>query len=161
MRPVVVGAGPTGLFTAIALARRGHDVVLVDRDPGPPAQGPWRRRGVMQFHHAHTLRGPVVDALRTGMPDVLDDLVDAGAVVADAPDGRAAALLFRRATFDAALRRRALVEPRIEVRTDHVGGVVEHGGGIPGVSLSSHALVGDVVIDASGRGSRFTADLRP
>jgi 2-polyprenyl-6-methoxyphenol hydroxylase-like FAD-dependent oxidoreductase len=161
MRAVVVGAGPTGLFTAIALARRGHDVVLVDRDPGPPAQGPWRRRGVMQFHHAHTLRGPVVDALRAEMPDVLDDLVDAGAVIADAPDGRATALLCRRSTFDAALRRRALAEPRIEMRTGHVDGVVEQHGRIRGVSLSSRALVGDVVIDASGRASRFTADLRP
>ena len=39
MRTVVVGAGPTGLFTAIALARRGREVVVVDRDPGPPPSG--------------------------------------------------------------------------------------------------------------------------
>jgi hypothetical protein len=26
----------------------------------------------MQFHHAHTLRGPVVEALRAEMPDVLE-----------------------------------------------------------------------------------------
>jgi 2-polyprenyl-6-methoxyphenol hydroxylase-like FAD-dependent oxidoreductase len=72
MRAIIVGAGPTGLFTAMALARRGHDVVLVDRDPGPPASGTWQRKGVMQFHHAHTLRGPVVEALRAEMPDVLE-----------------------------------------------------------------------------------------
>jgi 2-polyprenyl-6-methoxyphenol hydroxylase-like FAD-dependent oxidoreductase len=30
MRTVIVGAGPTGLYTAIALARRGHDVVVID-----------------------------------------------------------------------------------------------------------------------------------
>ena len=74
MRTVIVGAGPTGLFTAIALARRGRAVVVVDRDPGPPAQGTWQRKGVMQFHHAHTFRGPVVEALQAEMPDVLDDL---------------------------------------------------------------------------------------
>ena len=82
MRTVIVGAGPTGLFTAIALARRGRDVVVVDRDPGPPPHGVWQRKGVMQFHHAHAFRGPVVEALRAEMPDVLDDLTAAGADVA-------------------------------------------------------------------------------
>ena len=71
MQIVVVGAGPAGLFSAIALARRGHRITVVDRDPGPPPHGRWQRKGVMQFHHAHTLRGPVVDALRDEMPDVL------------------------------------------------------------------------------------------
>ena len=37
MRSVIVGAGPTGLYTAIALARRGHQVTVIDRDPGPAA----------------------------------------------------------------------------------------------------------------------------
>ena len=88
VRTVIVGAGPTGLFTAIALARRGRAVVVVDRDPGPPAQGTWQRKGVMQFHHAHTFRGPVVEALQAEMPDVLNDLTTAGAGLPAAP-GRA------------------------------------------------------------------------
>jgi 2-polyprenyl-6-methoxyphenol hydroxylase-like FAD-dependent oxidoreductase len=161
MRTIIVGAGPTGLFTAIALARRGRDVVLVDRDPGPPASGTWHRKGVMQFHHAHTLRGPVVDALRTEMPDVLEHLVAAGAVVADAPDGRAAALLCRRATFDAVLRRSAMGTPGISVHTGHVGGLSRERGRVRGVTLFGRTLTGDAVIDASGRASRFTGDVRP
>jgi 2-polyprenyl-6-methoxyphenol hydroxylase-like FAD-dependent oxidoreductase len=40
MQTAIVGAGPAGLFTAIALARRGHRVTLVDRDPGPPPAAP-------------------------------------------------------------------------------------------------------------------------
>ena len=36
MRILVVGAGPSGLYCALALARRGHDIDLVDREPGPP-----------------------------------------------------------------------------------------------------------------------------
>ncbi|HEY9264860.1 MAG TPA: FAD-dependent oxidoreductase, partial [Mycobacterium sp.] len=71
MAIVVVGAGPTGLFTAIALARRGRRVIVVDRDPGPGGPGVWRRRGVMQFEHAHTFRGQVVEALNTEIPDAL------------------------------------------------------------------------------------------
>jgi 2-polyprenyl-6-methoxyphenol hydroxylase-like FAD-dependent oxidoreductase len=161
MRTIIVGGGPTGLFTAIALARRGRDVVLVDRDPGPPRHGRWQRRGVMQFHHSHTLRGPVVDALRHEMPDVLDHLVKAGAVVAEAPDGRPAALLCRRATFDAVLRRRAEGEPGVSLRTGHVDGLTHEGGRIRGVTLSGRTLGSDVVIDASGRASRFTRDVRP
>jgi 2-polyprenyl-6-methoxyphenol hydroxylase-like FAD-dependent oxidoreductase len=31
MRSVIVGAGPTGLYTAVALARRGHQVTVIDR----------------------------------------------------------------------------------------------------------------------------------
>ena len=34
MRPVIVGAGPTGLSTAIALARRAHQVAVIDSDGG-------------------------------------------------------------------------------------------------------------------------------
>ena len=108
MRTIVVGAGPTGLFTAIALARRGREVVVVDRDPGPPGglDAVWQRKGVMQFHHAHTFRGQVVEALRAEMPDVLDDLVNAGATIATtAENGR------RRCCADGDVRAHA-VAPR-------------------------------------------------
>ena len=43
MRSVIVGAGPTGLFTAVALARRGHQVTVIDRDPGPDGGRWWDR----------------------------------------------------------------------------------------------------------------------
>jgi 2-polyprenyl-6-methoxyphenol hydroxylase-like FAD-dependent oxidoreductase len=33
MKALVAGGGPVGIFTAIALARRGHEVTFVDRDP--------------------------------------------------------------------------------------------------------------------------------
>jgi 2-polyprenyl-6-methoxyphenol hydroxylase-like FAD-dependent oxidoreductase len=46
MRAVIVGAGPTGLYTAIALARRGHEIAVIDRDPGPGDDQWWDRRGV-------------------------------------------------------------------------------------------------------------------
>jgi len=35
VRTVIVGAGPTGLYLGIALARRGQQVSVVDRDNGP------------------------------------------------------------------------------------------------------------------------------
>ena len=51
-----MGAGPAGLYTAIALARRGHEVVVIDRDRGPEGDQRWDRKGVMQVHHPHFFR---------------------------------------------------------------------------------------------------------
>ncbi|WP_102144231.1 FAD-dependent oxidoreductase [Mycobacterium hubeiense] len=160
MRTVIVGAGPTGLFTAIALARRGRDVVVVDRDPGPPPHGMWRRKGVMQFHHAHTFRGPVVEALDAEMPDVLKELTTAGAVVASLPDGRPAALLCRRSTFDRVLRAKAIAEPGVVLITGHVDEVISDRHRAVGVKVHGRWLAADLVIDAAGRASRFTAGIR-
>jgi 2-polyprenyl-6-methoxyphenol hydroxylase-like FAD-dependent oxidoreductase len=160
MRVVIVGAGPTGLFTAIALARRGHDVVMIDRDPGPSGFGPWKRKGVMQFHHAHTFRGPVVDVLRAELPDLVHQLTASGAVVAEGADGRPAALLCRRAAFDTVLRRCAVAEPGVTVLTAHADGLIRARGRVCGVTAAGRAVTADLVIDASGRASRLTAAIR-
>jgi 2-polyprenyl-6-methoxyphenol hydroxylase-like FAD-dependent oxidoreductase len=164
VRTVIVGAGPSGLFTAIALARRGHDVFVVDRDAGPPAAGvdaAWRRRGVMQFHHAHTFRRQVVEVLQDEMPDVLDELTAAGATVATSPDDRPVALLCRRMVFERVLRGTAEAQQGVTLITGHVDTLLRERGRATGVAVDGRALVGDVVVDASGRSSRFTGDVRP
>ena len=161
MRIVVVGAGPTGLYIATALARRGRDVVVIDRDPGPAdGQPTWHRRGVMQFHHAHTFRGPVVDALRAEMPDVLERLTQTGATTVTAPDGSPVALLCRRMVFERELRRTAQREPRITLVSGHVDGVQRERGRVVGVDVQGRHLHTDLVIDASGRASRTLRRLR-
>ena len=162
MRTVIVGAGPTGLFTAIALARRGYDVSVVDRDAGPPAAGvAWRRRGVMQFHHAHTFRGQVVEALRAEMPDVLDDLITAGATIATTAENRPVALLCRRTTFERTLWNRAAAQREITPLCGHVDRIEHHSGRTVGVTVDGRHLPAGLVIDASGRSSRFTDGIRP
>lgn len=161
MRVVIVGAGPTGLFCAVALARRGHKVAVVDRDPGPPPVGRWRRRGVMQFDHAHTFRMPVVDALRAEMPDVVDALTVAGAGIAADPKGSASALLCRRSTFERVLHRIVALQDGV---TRHVGTVQRpHSvdGRVTGVVVGDRVLGGDLVLDASGRAARYLRGLRP
>ena len=70
MRTVIVGAGPTGLFTGDRAGPPRAPVTLVDRDTGPADDGSWARRGVMQFHHPHGFRQQVVEALLAEMPDV-------------------------------------------------------------------------------------------
>src|SRR3954451_21030848 len=79
MQIVVVGAGPTELFLGMTLARRGHGVTVVDRDPGPRPDGSWPPRGVMQFHHPHAFRAQVAETLQEELPDTWDDLLVAGA----------------------------------------------------------------------------------
>ena len=162
MRTVIIGAGPTGLFTAISLARRGWDVVVVDRDPGPPQQGEWQRRGVMQFQHAHSFRGQVVDALNVEMPDVLAALVSAGASVArtSGHNGRAAALHCRRMVFERELWRRAATEPRVQVVTGNVNEVLVERTRAVGVRFGSTVVNADLVIDASGRAGRIAGTVR-
>lgn len=164
MRTVVVGAGPTGLFTAIALARRGREVVVVDRDPGPPRTGAdsvWLRKGVMQFHHAHTFRGKVVEILRAEMPDVLDALVAAGATIATNDEDRPVALLCRRATFERVLWNCAAAQRGVTLRCGHVDLIEHDGGRAVGISVDGRTLRAGLVIDASGRSSRFTDGIRP
>ncbi|MGE2717043.1 FAD-dependent oxidoreductase [Mycolicibacterium litorale] len=161
MHTIVVGAGPVGLFSAIALARRGHPVAVVDRDPGPPRSGPWRRRGVMQFEHAHTFRAPVLDALRAEMPDAADALVASGAGIAPGPTGGAAALLCRRSTFERVLHRVAAREPRITRFVGTVDRPHRVGGRVAGVVIGGRVMTGGLVLDASGRAARYLRDLRP
>jgi 2-polyprenyl-6-methoxyphenol hydroxylase-like FAD-dependent oxidoreductase len=160
VRTIIVGAGPTGLFTAIALARRGRDVVVVDRDPGPAPDGAWPRKGVMQFHQAHTMRRQIIDVLCEDMPDVLEDLIDAGATIATTADNRPAALLCRRILFDRVLRR-AVEAHGVRVVTGHVDNVLRHRGRVVGITVDGGAQPAELVIDASGRASRFTSAVRP
>src|ERR1700759_2641392 len=77
----IVGSGPSGMTAALLLARQGHRITLVDRDPGPVAGRPWDRVGVMQFHLPHSLRAPGRLLLAERLPDVHDALVAAGAEV--------------------------------------------------------------------------------
>ncbi|KMO83295.1 FAD-dependent oxidoreductase [Mycolicibacterium chubuense] len=156
MTTVVVGAGPTGLFTAIALARRGHDVLVIDRDPGPAGNLTWRRRGVMQFAHAHTFRGPVVDALQAEIPGGVDLLVGAGATVVRADDGTAVALRCRRELFERVLRAVASRQHRLTMVTGHVDRVVLDGHRAVGVRVHGTRVSADLVIDASGRAGRMS-----
>lgn len=161
MTIVVVGAGPAGLFTAIALARRGHDVTVVDRDLGPVDGGPWRRRGVMQFAHAHTFRGPVVDALQAEAPDALTLLRQAGATVADADDGTALALRCRREVFERVLRSVAARRHGLTMVAGHVDGVIRDGNRAVGVRVHGTRVPADLVIDASGRAGRIMRESAP
>ena len=162
MRAVIVGAGPTGLYTAIALARRGHQITVIDRDPGPNRGQWWDRKGVMQFHHPHFFRQQVADALMAEMPEVWESLLAAGAVPAILPGqpGVPAGLHCRRVTFERVLRAAAVAESGVRLRTGHVDEVCGERGRVTGVMVGGHQVDADLVIDAGGRSGRLTRALR-
>jgi 2-polyprenyl-6-methoxyphenol hydroxylase-like FAD-dependent oxidoreductase len=162
VRTAIVGAGPTGLYLGIALARRHHEVTVVDRDAGPSADGAWPRKGVMQFHHPHGFRGQVVDALLAEMPEVLDALVAAGAVPVTIPErpGRIVGLQCRRATFEQVLRAAALSESGVQLRRGHADEVRGERGHVVGLEVDGQEVEADLVIDASGRAGRLSRGRR-
>ncbi|TDQ51709.1 flavin-dependent dehydrogenase [Actinomycetospora succinea] len=158
MDTVVVGAGPTGLVSAVALARRGHRVSLVDNDPGPTDAEHWSRRGVMQFHHPHGFRPQAVDVIRAEMPEAFDALLAHGAEPFG-PEGppagdevpRGSGLRCRRMVVERELRRVAESEPgltRVRARAD---AVVAEEGRAAGVGLRDGSVPADLVLVATGR----------
>ena len=165
MRVAIIGAGPAGLFVGAGLARRGHKVITVERDPGPAADGSWPRRGVMQFHHAHAFRHQVVQALEQELPEALQRWLAAGAepVRMRLPDGAEIPMgvRSRRVTFERALRATALHESGVQVHCGHAEDVTRRHGRAHGIRVDGTDLAADLVIDASGRAGRVTRSLRP
>jgi 2-polyprenyl-6-methoxyphenol hydroxylase-like FAD-dependent oxidoreductase len=171
---VVVGAGVGGLGAALALARGGRRVTLLERDAAPTGDTideafAADRRGAPQVRHSHGLAARLRQVLAARFPDVVDALRDAGVVEHDLgamlpPDlagdlGGVKVLQARRTTYEWVLRRAVLAEPNV---TLEVGASVESLLGTPGtptdlpvvtgVRLSDgRELLADAVVASTGR----------
>ena len=137
MQIVVVGGGVSGLSSALALARQGHDVTVIERDDTPmPATADeafeWDRRGAPQVRHSHAFLARLRNLLHDRYPDVYASLLAEGATEMrfgdDLPptitdfqlepgDDELVMLACRRTTFEWVLRRCALAEGRVSFRT--------------------------------------------
>lgn len=157
MDVAVVGSGIAGSFGALLLARRGHRVTLVDRDPGPVDGLPWERVGVMQFHQPHSWRGPVRNALARHLPDVLRAVEDAGAVSVTRPGmpDPATMLLCRREVLERVLWDAATREPGVTRVVGHADGVRVEERRARGVVVDGRPYAATLVVDATGRASRL------
>ncbi|MGC0334162.1 2-polyprenyl-6-methoxyphenol hydroxylase-like FAD-dependent oxidoreductase [Streptomyces sp. SAI-170] len=176
---VVVGAGAAGLFAAAALAEFA-DVTLVERDRLP--QGPEPRRGVPQALHAHLLWSGGGAAFDELLPGVVDEAVARGArlahIMGDMVSRAPNEVWFRRFTttrhhnlvcsrplLDHVLTARVLADPRISLREDTAAvGLAGSATVVTGLRVRTgdrdETLRADLVVDASGRGSRAPLWLR-
>ena len=179
---VVAGAGVGGLASALALARHGHAVTVVERDdlPLPPtaeaAFHGWQRRGAPQARHSHAFLALLRTLLRDWAPDVLAALYEAGATDVDFTrhpppalvplarepgDDDLVGLACRRTTFEWVLRRCAGEVDGIRIVAGTVDGLLSEDGtdGVPhvtGVGLAGgESLAADLVVDAGGRRSQL------
>ena len=162
MRTIVVGAGPVGIFCGLSLARHGHQVTVVDRDPPPPASGPWPRRSVMQFNLPHFFRSIVREVLLSTMPDVWEAVVAAGGVPAR-PEGlpeELTGLQCRRSTFERVTWAVAAREPGLAVKRGHAERLVTRRGRVTGLVVDGSEVEADVVIVAAGRAGRIGDEYR-
>ncbi|WP_089102035.1 FAD-dependent oxidoreductase [Streptomyces hyaluromycini] len=183
---LIVGAGPTGLVTAMLLAADGHRVTVVDQDPSPPADGPygvwqkWRRPGVRQFAAAHALAPAGHSVLRRELPETVSEVVRwgghrhnmiVGALsllpegMAESGDARFGTVAARRPVLEAALLavagRTSGITLRRGVRATRLS--AEDAPGVPGGHVTGVVLdhgehiTADLVVVASGRGGFTTA----
>jgi flavin-dependent dehydrogenase len=176
MTTVVVGGGLAGLSAALFLARRGHPVTVVERDPAPPPASidgvpGWVRRGTPQAGQSHAFLARFRQILAAEAPDVLEALRAAGVAEvaldaappptldgAPAPDPDLVVLAGRRPVVEWVLRRAVHAEPDVTVRAGVAVAGLETGPGpvpvVRGVVLDDGSTLGaTTVIDAAGRRS--------
>lgn len=176
---VVLGAGIAGLLAASVLAEVFPRVTVFDRDALPSEPEP--RRGVPQSRQLHAMHARGAQALTELLPGFWDEMVAAGAVVADtqaevhwylddyllkpAPSGLQG-IAITRPRLEWLMRSRAAALPVVRIcdATD-VTGLATEGGRVTGVHVRAartadavaETVAADLVIDATGRGSRALA----
>jgi 2-polyprenyl-6-methoxyphenol hydroxylase-like FAD-dependent oxidoreductase len=173
---VTIGGGFGGLATGLLCARRGHRVIVIERDP-PPADGSpdddftsWKRLGAPQAWQSHSILAHGRRVLIDELPDVYQAFIDRGVNEETAWYGAGCVegekmLLTRRLVAEACLRRIAEREPGVVVRTgEAVAGLISERGDAPlirGVKLKSGEEVrADLVVDSSGQFSQLPSWLK-
>jgi 2-polyprenyl-6-methoxyphenol hydroxylase-like FAD-dependent oxidoreductase len=171
MRFVVAGGGVAGLAASLAIARAGHDAVVLERDLVHPGGSPdsafdIERRGIPHYFQPHAFLPRGRRLLADWAPDVLDALLDAGADPQDlalklqgprqSGDEDLVYLWVRRPIIEWALRRAAAAEPAVEIQAGvRVAGLLTTGDGAPRAAAvaveGGDPVRGDVVVDALGR----------
>jgi 2-polyprenyl-6-methoxyphenol hydroxylase-like FAD-dependent oxidoreductase len=163
---LVLGGGVAGLSAALLLARDGHRVTLVERDPvdlGPASQAfGWQRAGIPHFLQPHAFIPRGRSELRRHLPDVFAALLAAGGSEVDTrhklggptvdADEELQYLAVRRPVIEWGLRRAALSQPGLTVRGGARADCLDvDGGRVRRVRVDGAALACDLVVDALGR----------
>jgi 2-polyprenyl-6-methoxyphenol hydroxylase-like FAD-dependent oxidoreductase len=186
-RILILGAGLGGLCTALLLARDGHEVTVLERDPaGPPpperadtAWESWQRRGVNQFRLPHFMLPRWWSELRAELPEVRYPLEAAGArylnLVAALPVERRGPMRDGDERFDTVTARRPVLEAALSASAEAAGVRIRRGVTITGLTTDGPAPVprvtgvltedgaaigADLVVDCGGRRSALSSWLQ-
>ena len=165
---VIAGGGPAGLAAALALARGGARVTLVERDrldAGAEPADAFRiaRDGIAHYDAPHAFLPRGAKVLRERARDVYDTLLDLGAlelpIARDQPDTRPEdaeliLLCVRRPLIEWALRDAVHRESLVDVVAGRVENVVVDGGRVVGLATTAGEVRAPLVVDAMGRTSR-------
>ena len=169
-KAIVIGGSMAGLMAARVLSGHFEQVVLIERDSFPQAAE--NRRGVPQGRHTHGLLASGLKVLEQLFPGFASDAVREGANAGDLvrdfrwyfengclarQESDLAGLAASRPFIEDQVRRRVLAIPNVIVKQ---GTAVEalltttDQSCVTGVRLGGEECTADLVIDASGRGSR-------
>jgi 2-polyprenyl-6-methoxyphenol hydroxylase-like FAD-dependent oxidoreductase len=167
---IVLGGSMAGLLATRILSDHFERVSLIERDALPARAE--QRRGVPQGRHTHGLLASGRNVLDKLFPGISEALLKAGAVTGDIvrdsrwffegaclsrPPSGLAGLLMTRPLLEAAVRERVLANPKI-IRRDELAveelAVDPESGRVTGVRVGGKTLSGELVVDATGRGSR-------
>jgi 2-polyprenyl-6-methoxyphenol hydroxylase-like FAD-dependent oxidoreductase len=169
-RAVAIGGSMAGLLAARVLADHYQSVDLIDRDTLPSSIE--NRRGVPQGRHTHGLLAGGREALEKLFPGISEQLVTAGAVAGDIIgesrwfmeggchcrfSSGLVGLMMSRPLLEGFVRERVRALPNVRFfDNEEVSGIVPSPdkARIQGVLLKGGPLAADLVVDASGRGSK-------
>ncbi|MFI8067934.1 NAD(P)/FAD-dependent oxidoreductase [Streptomyces sp. NPDC086033] len=167
---VVIGAGMAGLLAAAVLSGSGRTVTVLERDTAATAPAP--RDGVPQGRQPHVLLHRGLCEIEELLPGLRQQLVAAGGVPLDTGNlawlGERGWAPFGTPAFELVSATRPLVEHLVRERVTALPGVALLGGArVRGLNrpasgtgwlVERHgapAVRTDLVVDASGRGSRM------
>ena len=166
---LVIGGSIAGLLAARVLADFYQSVMIIERDD--LSNEGEHRRGVPHGRHAHALLAGGQGAIEELLPGISAQLVEAGAIEADPlNDGTwffeggefckfecdIKGVLVSRLLLETTIRKRVRALPNVEILSGlGVRDLItsKDGSRVLGVQLEERSLGGDLVVDASGRGS--------
>jgi len=180
---LVLGGGMCGLTTALLLARDGHQITVVERDPAEPppaaqAWQAWQRPGVNQFRLSHFMLPRWRAEMDRELPEVLHELEAVGGLrmnlLSILPASQRGPWRDGDDRFETVTARRPVLEAALAIAAATAGVTIRRGVTVTGL-LTDPAVAGpvpritgvlaadgptlraDLVVDCAGRRSALPA----